>query len=507
MNKISHYITAPLQSVDNYQLASGLFIKLLALIYFAAFLSLSVQITGLVGANGILPFAELLEYLYQNNGAIAWFYKPTLFWFDSSDFALQLVTLLGCVVSLLLFIGIKPVWSLIVLFVLYLSLLHAGQIFLMFQWDTLLLEAGFLAIFLTRRPSHLLLFLFHWLLFRLRFMSGLSKIASGDPSWANLTTLNYYFETQPLPHVGSWYFHQLPEWLLQSGVVLVLFSELIVPFFIFLPRKFRLFAAGTTIFLQLIIIATSNHNWINLLTIVLCLFLLDDDILRKILPRRFCFYISAKSKIESGVEGGIHNDDKNETESSRYINRRSYILPVFAFMILLSSTTAFTSYVTNITFSDSLNKFTWVVRSWGIGHIFHVFPNMQTERHELEIEGSNDGIEWKVYEFKYKPGALEKKPAFIIPHQPRLDWMIWFVPPRPADLMYWFDEFLIRVYEGSPQVIDLLKYNPFPDKPPRYLRVQTYQYWFTTAEERAETGLWWKRKYLGQFPYVRPREP
>ena len=491
MKRFLHYIAGSLHTVDNYKLASGLFIKLLAVIYFSAFFSLGVQITGLVGANGILPFAELLDYIYQNHGAIAWLYKPSLFWFNSSDFALQAVTVLGCIVSLLLLFGIKPFWSLIVLFVLYLSLLHAGQTFLMFQWDTLLLEAGFLAIFLTGGLSHLLLFLFHYLLFRLRFMSGVSKLASGDPSWADLTTLNYYFETQPLPHMGAWYFHQLPDWLLQGGVLLVFFTELIVPFFIFLPRKFRLSAAAITIVMQLIIIATSNHNWINLLTIVLCLFLLDDDILRKILPRRLCMYVSRESDIESSVR----------------ITKRNYALSVIAFLILVSSTTAFTSMVSNVPVVDTLKKTTSLVRIWGIGHIFHVFPNMQVERHELQLEGSDDGIEWKVYGFKYKPGALDEKPAFIIPHQPRLDWMIWFVPPRSQDMMYWFYRFLDRVYEGSPEVIGLLENNPFPDKPPRYLRVQVYQYWFTSMDERAENGLIWRREYLGQFPYVRPRHP
>lgn len=491
MKSLSCYITAPLYRVDNYQLASGLFIKLLALIYLAAFFSLGVQITGLVGVNGILPFTELLEYLYQNHGASAWLYKPTLFWFDSSDFALNSVALLGCIVSLLLLAGVKPMWSLIVLFVLYLSMFHAGQTFLSFQWDTLLLEAGFLAIFLNAGPNQLLLFLFHWLLFRLRFMSGISKLASGDPSWSNLTTLNYYFETQPLPHVGAWYFHQLPEWILQAGVLLVFFTELIVPFFIFLPRKFRLFAAATTIIMQLLIIATSNHNWINLLTIVLCLFLLDDDILRKILPRRLCALISPDSR----------------SDIDQVINKRSYVLPGFAFLILLSSTTAFTTMVSNITFPAAIEKSTFLLRSWGIGHIFHVFPNMQTERHELEIEGSYDAKEWKTYVFKYKPGRLDIKPAFIVPHQPRLDWMIWFVPPRNNDMLYWFERFLMRLHQGSAEVHDLLEYNPFPDKPPDHLRVQVYQYKFTTIEERERTGHWWTREYLGQFPYVRPRLP
>jgi len=335
------------------------------------------------------------------------------------------------------------------------------------------------------------LFLFHWLLFRLRFMSGISKLVSDDPSWSNLTTLNYYFETQPLPHIGAWYFHQLPDWILQAGVILVFFTELIVPFFIFLPRKFRLFAATVTIIMQLIIIATSNHNWINLLTIILCLFLLDDGILQKILPRRLCSLISIGTRVDNSMA----------------INRSSYVLPGFAFLILLSSITAFSSMVSNVTIPGAVERTTFLVRSWGIGHIFHVFPTMQTERHELEIEGSYDGKEWKSYVFKYKPGPLDKNPAFIVPHQPRLDWMIWFVPPRNKEMLYWFDRFLLRLQQGSAEVLDLLEYNPFPDKPPNYLRVQVFQYRFTSMEERNQTGQWWKREYLGQFPYVRPRFP
>jgi hypothetical protein len=491
VNPITRYLAAWLSEADDYYLASGLFIKLLALIYFIAFLSLSVQITGLVGANGILPFTELLHDLYQNYGALAWLYKPTLFWFNSSDVALKGVTIAGCIVSMLLFFGYKQKWSLIILFVLYLSLLHAGQIFLMFQWDTLLLEAGFLAIFLNAGPSRLLLFLFHWLLFRLRFMSGVSKLASGDPSWANLDTLKYYFETQPLPHAGAWYFQQLPDWILQGGVMLVFFTELVVPFFIFLPRRFRLFAAATTIVMQLLIIATSNHNWINLLTIVLCLFLLDDKIMQKIIPQRLQPVILRE----------------NPAVASTRIPRHQYALPIFAVLILLSSITAFSTMVFHIKYPEPLASTTFLVRSWGIGNIYHIFPTMQTERQELQIEGSNDAIEWKSYGFKYKPGAIDKRPEFIVPHQPRLDWMIWFVPPRNPDMLYWFDRFLTRLQQGSPEVLDLLAYNPFPDKPPAYIRVLAFQYRFTTIAEREQTGNWWQREYLGEFPFVKPRIP
>jgi hypothetical protein len=184
-----------------------------------------------------------------------------------------------------------------------------------------------------------------------------------------------------------------------------------------------------------------------------------------------------------------------------------YILPIFAILILTSSITVFLRYIPELTFPTAIRQATVVVRSWGIGHDFHVFPTMQTERHELQIEGSNDGKEWKAYQFKYKPGPLDQRPVFNIPHQPRLDWMIWFVPPQFPEFMYWFDRFIIKLEQGSPEVLDLLAHNPFPNAPPEYIRVQVFQYEFTDFDERNETGNWWKYRYLGQFPYVRPRRP
>jgi len=475
----------PLAIAEDFQLSSWLFIKALAVIYFAAFLSIAVQIPGLAGPDGILPFEEFLAQAFQQRGYQALIYLPTVFWIDSGDFALQLVAYLGCLFSVLLFFGYWRTTMLVLLFISYLSLFHAGQMFMTFQWDTLLLEAGFLAIFLISGPSHLVIFLYHWLLFRLRFMSGVSKIASGDPVWADLTTLNYYFETQPLPHAGAWYFHQLPDWLLQAGVVFTFFTELIVPFFIFLPRRFRIFAALITVCMQLLIIATSNHNWINLLTIALCLFLLDDRLIRRVLP------------------DFLLPDEIKHTRQQKSI----FILPIFAILIITSSITVFLRYIPDITIPGAIRQATVVVRSWGIGHDFHVFPTMQTERHELQIEGSYDGKEWHAYQFKYKPGPLDQRPVFNIPHQPRLDWMVWFVPPQFPEFMYWFDRFIIKLEQGSPEVLDLLAYNPFPQAPPEYIRIQVFQYEFTDFQERSETGNWWKYKYLGQFPHVRPRMP
>ena len=316
-------------------------------------------------------------------------------------------------------------------------------------------------------------------------MSGISKLMSGDESWLNLTTLNYYFETQPLPHAGAWYFHQLPAWILQGGTAFTFFTELVVPFFIFLPRRFRIFAAAVTISMQLLIIATSNHNWINILTILLCLFLLDDRIIKKLLP----------VSLHAGRTG------KNHTQ------KITYALPLVAVLIISSSILAFLNGTARIKVPEIAIQTTRLVRSWGIGHDFHIFPTMQTQRHELQIEGSYDGRDWKAYKFKYKPGAIAQRPAFIVPHQPRLDWMIWFVPPQHPAFMNWFEQFIIKLKQGSPEVSALLEHDPFKERPPEFIRIQVFQYQFTSIKERQETGNWWKYEYLGLFPYVRPRSP
>jgi len=484
---ISRATRSLLETAADYRLSAWLFLKLLAIIYFVAFLSLAGQITGLAGPNGILPFGELLERVYQEYGSQAWWRLPTLFWLGSNNLSLQLAAYAGCFFSVTLFLGWKKRLSLILLFALYLSLFHAGQTFLTFQWDTLLLETGFLAIFLAGHPSRLVIFLYYWLLFRLRFLSGTSKLLSGDPAWSGLSALQHYFETQPLPHIGAWYAHQLPDWILQGGVLLVFFIEIIVPFFIFLPRRFRLFAASSTILLQLLIIATSNHNFVNLLTILLCLLLLDDRIINKIIPE------------------GLHQRIIDRIKRPRPAYQ--FISVIFALIIFTTSLATGYRMLSGRPLPDQLYETTRLVRFYGLGHTYHIFPTMQIERHELEVQGSFDGNKWVTYDFKYKPGPLDRPPAFIVPHQPRLDWMIWFVPAQHEENMIWMDRFMRRLWEGSPEVLGLLRNNPFPDRPPRHLRVMVYRYHFTTPDERKQTGNWWKRELLGEFPYLPPRRP
>ena len=474
---------------DRYQLSCWLFLRGLALIYFIAFLSLAVQITGLAGPNGILPFYETLNYTHVQHGWLAWLRFPTVFWLDASDMALKMAAYGGAMLAVLLFFERWQTGALIGMYVLYVSLFHAGDLFLTFQWDTLLLETGFLSIFLVKGgPNRLLLFMFHWLLFRFRFMSGFFKLYKDDPTWWDLTTLNYYFETQVLPHGGSWYFHQLPDWILSGGVLYIFFTELIVPFFIFLPRRFRIAAALITIVTQLLIMATSNHNFVNLLVIVLCIFLLDDRFISRFMPGRLIerarsVKIAGPSRISSAV------------------------LSVVAILILVTSAGTFVMRTLPVNYPAVAVRSFAAVYNYGIGHIFHVYPVMQVERQELEIQGSNDGINWRPYGFRYKPGPINKRPPVNIPHQPRLDWMMWFLPPQARGDDLWLNMLLKRLHEGSPQVLQLFEYNPFPDRPPRFLRVVAYDYRFTTPEEKAATGNWWQRSYLGIFPYVKPRRP
>lgn len=474
---------------EGHRRTSGLFLRLLALIYLAAFVSAALEITGLVGEAGILPADAHLAGLEQRFGAIAWIRFPTLFWLDASDVSLLAASWLGCLFAVLLLTGRWPTLAALALFLLYLSVYRAGQLFFNFQWDYLLLEAGFLAIFLTVGPNRLLVFLFHWLLFRLRFLSGLSKVLSGDPSWADLTALRYYFETQPLPHIGAWYAHQLPEWLLKTGAGFTLFVELIVPLFIFLPRPFRLFAAAATILIQLLIILTSNHNFINLLTIALCVFLLDDRALARLLPGRLFALLAGPGP--AGCRGPAGRT----------------VLTAAAALLLATSVVEAYGFVVERREPTAWNAPTEWVRGWGLGNVYHVFPTMQTERQELIIEGSHDGSDWRAYRFRYKPNDPRDRPAFIVPLHPRLDWMIWFVPTQNPAMRPWFEAFLWRLAANAPTVTALLRDNPFPDAGPRYLRVQAYRYRFTTPAERLRSGRVWHAEYLGEFPAVPPRNP
>ena len=467
-------------STNSYRLVTALFLRLLGLIYLIAFASIGVQIEGLAGSQGILPFSQQLLYLEGQLGIERYFLIPNLFWLNASDGALTGAAIAGCGVSALIILNRWSRLCLIAAFVLYLSLYNAGQLFLNFQWDGLLLEAGFLAIFLTP-ASRVVILLFRWLLFRLRFMSGISKLTMQDPSWSGLTALNSYFEVQPLPTPLAWYAHQLPEWLLKTATAATLVIEILVPFMMFLPRRWRFLAAWITILWQLLIMLTSNHNWFNLLTIVLCLFLFDDKAVQHVLPTH--------------LQTRLGRQPPPAAAAGRAGQAMVAALTTF---ILLTSSVHFWELATMQRSSGAAGTLVDYAEAYRVVNKYHVFPTMRTERVELELSGSQDGREWKIYRFRYKPGDLNERPTIVLPHQPRLDWEMWFVTQHPK-YMRFFHSFLQALLDNSPTVTALLRHNPFLDQPPRYIRVEAYKYRFSTPEVRRKTAQWWQREALGPF--------
>src|ERR1700719_494748 len=266
-----------------FELVSWLFLRAIGLIYLTAFVSFGVQALGLIGSHGILPLSEFADAVRSELGSPSYWRVPMVFCRSQSAFAIQAACWAGAALSLLLVLDVIPRLSLFFLYALYLSLFYAGQEFMGFQWDLLLLEAGFLALLLSiaTKPG---VWLLRWLLFRFMFLSGAVKLLSGDPTWANLSALSYYFQTEPLPTPLAWYAHHLPHAVLTAATVATLFIELALPFLIFFPRRLRFVAAFGILLLQVVILLTGNYAFFNLLTMALCLVLFDDAALRKVLP-------------------------------------------------------------------------------------------------------------------------------------------------------------------------------------------------------------------------------
>jgi lipase maturation factor 1 len=451
------------------------FLRGLGLIYLSAFWSMVTQINGLIGANGILPLQEQMSRIAQALPNEKFGYFPTLFWFGASDSALIGVSLAGIIVACLVMFNIATRAALIVCFACYLSITTAGQDFTSFQWDALLLESGFLAILLTWN-SPITVRLYRLLIARFMFMSGVVKIASGDPSWANLTALNYHYLTQPLPSPLGYYAYFLPEWWHKLCTASVLFIELPVPFLVFLPRPFRLFAAGCFILLQASIILTGSYTFFNLLTLLLCLFLFDDCDLSRITP--------------TWLQNRLLRCFKPATLCANLcaLVWAGFVTMVLATQIWMAQTQRLPS--------KALQDLLQTTSTFGIINNYGPFAVMTTERDEIIIEGSNDGVLWLEYGFKYKPDDVGKPLSWNIPHQPRLDWQMWFAAlsePQPGG---WFEMFMQRLQEGSPEVLALLAHNPFPKRPPTYLRATLYRYTYTKPEQHKATRQVWNRERL-----------
>jgi len=442
--------------------AVELFFKALGLIYLIAFVSFGVQADGLIGAHGIQPAAAYLRAMHEALGAGVYWNVPTIFWLSASDLALRVAWLTGAALAILLVLGFLRRVCLVLLLILYLSICSAGQEFWSFQWDALLLESGFLAIFLDASPGRT--WLLRWLLFRLTIMSGLVKLMSGDPTWRNLTALNYHYETQPLPTPIAWYMYQLPGWFQKMSTGFVFVVEVLVPLLIFASLRLRRIGGVFLIGLQVLILLTGNYTFFNWLTIALCVFLFAEQ--QGQAPattwthRGVTVAVTAFVAVTSGLQ---------------FLEMFSFPLPALA-----------GSYLHRIAPLSLVNT-------------YGLFAVMTTTRPEIIIEGSNDTVNWRAYEFRYKPGDLRRAPPWVAPYQPRLDWQMWFAALGSARQNAWFFNFAARLLEGSPAVLGLLERNPFPGAPPHYIRATVYDYQFTSFAERKSTGAWWRREIKGMY--------
>jgi lipase maturation factor 1 len=482
-----------------YLLVRWLFLRGLSLVYFIAFLSLSVQITGLVGSDGIMPAKQVLQAYEQNIAGPARFYAaPTLCWFNAEDSFLRVQCFAGVLLSVLVMLGIAPTPCLFLLWLIYLSLSVVCTVFLGFQWDALLLETGLLAMFfaplrlwpnLSREnpPSRLVLWLLRCLVFKLMFLSGVVKLASNDVSWRNLTALTVHYETQPLPTWTAWYIHQLPVWAHKVSCLAMFGVELIMPFFIFLPRRIRFIAFWLFVLLQIAIALSGNYTFFNLVTVVLCIPLLDDRALAHFTPRKW-----AERTMDALRPSRPHRLPLRIARAS--------VIGLLAAVVLGVSTLEVTGRL-GVRWSSSsflVRLHSWIAPLRSVNG-YGLFAVMTKERPEIIVEGSNDGVTWLPYEFKYKPGDLKHRPRFVAPHQPRLDWQMWFAALGDVRHNPWFINFCVRLLQGKPEVLALVKTNPFPDQPPKYIRAHLYDYRFTNFEQRRADGSWWRREFKREY--------
>lgn len=466
----SRLALAPAKAV----LAEALFLRLLGLIYVAAFASWWPQIAGLSGSSGIEPANRLLTLMRSELGRSAFLDAPTLFWFGINDPLLVACCIAGCAAGLLMTAGILSRLSACVCWILYLSLGTVAQPFSGFQWDALLLEAGFLALF---AGAPWLVWAYRFLLFRLMFESGLVKLLSHDPNWRNLHALRFHFMTQPLPNPIAYYIYRAPGWMLDSMTAGTLAIELGAPLLLFCPRPLRQIGVTLLMVLQVFVLLTGNYAFFNLLALALCLWGLDDKTFGPL----------------AGIVTRTWPKRRDERSSLSIFLRPlanialAVLIAIGAIQLLEMFDRGFGSILrTPMTFLAPFN----VVNSYGL------FAVMTTTRPEIIIEGSNDQTKWLEYSFRYKPGELHRGLPLIAPYQPRLDWQMWFAALGSIQDSGWVGNLMYRLLLGEPSVIGLLDPAPFP-KPPRYMRALLYQYDFTTPSERSRTGAVWQRQLQG----------
>ena len=466
-------------ALPGYWYSRFVFERGLAAMYLVAFLCAANQFVPLLGEHGLLPVTRFVS-------VVPFRASPSLFFFAPRDAVFRAAAWSGVAVSVLMLAGLPQMWGAIasavgwgVLWLLYLSFVNVGQTFYAFGWESLLLETGFFTMLaggVATVPSAFLIGIWRWILFRIMFGAGLIKIR-GDSCWRDLTCLDYYFETQPIPNGLSWYFHWLPHSVHHAGVIFNHIVELGVPFLYFAPQPFAAIGGIVTIVFQLVLIVSGNLSWLNWLTIVLCIPTIDD--------RWWSWLPLAEPALQpSGLA------------------YRGLLAVVAVAVAVLSVAPVRNMLSPNQVMNTSFNTI-HLVNTYG------AFGSITRTRNEIVIEGTADAMpadtsKWLAYEFKGKPGDPARRPRQLAPYHLRLDWLMWFAAFSTPDEHPWFTALLAHLLRGDAATLSLFDANPFPGTPPRWVRARYYEYRFTTPDERRRTGRWWTRRDMGLYmPPVR----
>lgn len=494
------------------------YVHAFGLVYLVAFLSLWCQIHGLVGQRGVLPAEAYFKSAYGQLGNAAYRLLPSACWFGCNDLMLHLWCASGICLSVLLIAGLAPRLVLGGLWGIYLSLCIAGQTFLSFQWDTLLLEMTVCSLLYVPRGWRIdwsrttpMLPAARWLLwglaFKLMFLSGVTKLLSGDTAWADGTALRFHYYTQPIPNWISWYAYQLPLAGHQAALIVLFVIELILPWLIFCGRKGRAVFGLATILLMLAIEATGNFGFFNLQTVVLCLPLLHDDILNRVIrfrstavrPMAGLIAVRPMWRIWGGTTVAVMLLAVSSLTLVREMVRTPQVnkMPPVVTATLNFANRSLLSWAEPALLNPIAPYRT--INGYGL------FRVMTTSRSEIVIEVSDDGQTWEACEFPYKPGRIDRAPPFVAPHMPRLDWQMWFAAINPKGNEYWLVALAEKLLEGNPAVAGLIGNPKLGRDPPRSVRLTYYEYKFSSADQRDATGAWWSRSYSGPLTGVLTR--
>jgi hypothetical protein len=471
-------------SAPQYWLSRLVFQRALAAVYLVAFLVALNQFRPLLGERGLMPVPRFVARVPFRKA-------PSLFHLRYSDRFFAAAMWIGIALSAAALLGWSdagPLWLSMVtwlaLWVLYLSVVNVGQTFYAFGWESLLLETGFLAVFLGPKgiaPPTAVLWLLRWVVLRLELGAGLIKLR-GDRCWRDLTCLYYHHETQPLPNPLSWFFHHLPRPVHKAEVLGNYLAQLVAPVVLLGPQPAAGAAAVVVIVTQAWLVASGNFSWLNVLTITLASAAVPDSLLAHVLPVSPPEHLRSSPLLHQGV-----------------------VWALVALVAVLSYRPARNLFarrqLMNYSF-DSLH----LVNTYG------AFGSVTRSRYEIVIEGTDDAVigpatVWTEYEFKGKPGDPRRRPPQVAPYHLRLDWLMWFAALSRDYADPWFGPFIAKLLENDPAAVALLRRTPFPEQPPAFVRARLYRYRFTTREERRQTGAWWNRTLAGEYLPPMRRQP